>query len=1145
MTETPPVRSRASRALARLVASRWTAVISVVVALALVATVVVVGVAKVTPTRTSVESDTAPTAFPSILVATTSPAVTRGQNVALAVRSDSAAPVAAVELWDGDHLYLRATNPSSIAQGGRHVMNLSLDYLPLVAGIHILMARVITRTGQVAQTAPVTAPILDAKGDVGQATAPIVSGAAEVTPIPTQVSIHTVPGDTVSSVARRLDVRPEQLVFDPTSEKSHFRFAPHSTASAPLVSRETAKAATPQVSPAGWQNELTASVADCTVTLKSPVASKLAVYASTPLQSGFVRVGDVSSGAPFTSATFPIGPSTVMVYKAGTITSTLTGDSAPSAPLSVVIPDKCEGAGWKGTAKVVNGMLITDTSVTNPYAYISVDQKTWQRVPAAAGQFLQTGAVNDLRSFITLDAFDQLNIEVWSSNSGTATLAGTGSFCRADMPNQNPAKSSKSHTACTPPGASPEDGTIGEGTALTLTATGASTIAPKLNLDKKTPTLTDEATDPSYFLTQHLKLSKDVPITFTAKLPDPPTNSRYEYQFTYFPISPGSPVTNPPGLLFSTYTSQPTITVHPWQWHDETLADLGSSSLSTSDGNLDLQDEMAASIARANLGNGKHLVDSLYVRVVEVKNNDGMVPDTSLGVASRSIEIDMADPHSYTPLTDPVAYISPGIDTPAPNQSLDGSCFVVDRYPTPGTYVQDPENDPANIGSEVSQYGAFRDQNDNVYGTNSDNAIAQRIWKQNTDYCLDPNAVAEREQDADNAAAAAQDDCNALCVLAAVAIGAVVGFAVGGPFGAVAGALLGGALALTAGPLVAQYEDLLKQFWDQVATLYNSIYSAVIDIVADFNPICLAAGAASASAQQACEKISEVAESAIVTAVTGLPPSLPLSSEIGALAKGAVTQFMIGAMDAGLGELGLSCDTFTLSGQDAELGDFASSHGGDAAKNALATAKTPDGSYSGCQALASVIVSDAQTQATDLYGTTVSGMMGISYTPGLVLDPVANTSPIVHVAAPAPTPAKGAETSCPVVANVTVHGVQNDIDDNNPSVPTYSTYEADFRLAPISGTLAPSPTDPGGPWSVDLSIPVLAGPYVQSGDSLGAALATGGITPSTTPEPYLRVKVDSPCFTQTLSFVAGYETTGDSYSEHAYIVDERPVALYH
>ena len=92
-------------ALARLAGAPWFAAVSALIAVVLVATAVVVWVAKFDPLAPRVQaSQFAPSAFPPSIVASSSPAVVRGETVGLDIQSLAATEVASLELWDGDQL---------------------------------------------------------------------------------------------------------------------------------------------------------------------------------------------------------------------------------------------------------------------------------------------------------------------------------------------------------------------------------------------------------------------------------------------------------------------------------------------------------------------------------------------------------------------------------------------------------------------------------------------------------------------------------------------------------------------------------------------------------------------------------------------------------------------------------------------------------------------------------------------------------------------------------------------------------------------------------------------------------------------------------------------------------------------------------
>lgn len=126
--------------------------------------------------------------------------------------------------------------------------------------------------------------------------------------------------------------------------------------------------------------------------------------------------------------------------------------------------------------------------------------------------------------------------------------------------------------------------------------------------------------------------------------------------------------------------------------------------------------------------------------------------------------------------------------------------------------------------------------------------------------------------------------------------------------------------------------DKAAKVWDVIAMVYNKIVDTVVTILAKLNPYCLqAAIAAQASgsigfskdvqdtakaASDLCEKVSKVATKAVVSAVMasfGLPPELPTSEQLEAMAKGDLTEIAVAYLE----NLGVPCEDLTVDAQTA------------------------------------------------------------------------------------------------------------------------------------------------------------------------------------------------------------------------------------
>ena len=113
----------------------------------------------------------------------------------------------------------------------------------------------------------------------------------------------------------------------------------------------------------------------------------------------------------------------------------------------------------------------------------------------------------------------------------------------------------------------------------------------------------------------------------------------------------------------------------------------------------------------------------------------------------------------------------------------------------------------------------------------------------------------------------------------------------------------------------ATVEKQLEAFWNLIASAYNKAYQFVLTLAADLNPVCIGVNAfagSSSGAADACAAVTKAVASAAITSLTGLPAGLPMTSTLEAVASGQVGAIATAAMNLGLGQLGLSCDDFTV-----------------------------------------------------------------------------------------------------------------------------------------------------------------------------------------------------------------------------------------
>ena len=1183
--ESAQAQPRAPRGgwLRRILASRITTVVACVLA----AAVLVAGTISVmrwldnSPQQLTVGAPM-PSAFPLFVSPASSPFIQRGETIGVTISSDPAHPIERLELWADDQPYIVIDDPDLIPQSANGTVQLTLDYVPVIAGAHTLMARAIDSKGSVALSAPFAAPVMDQPYDIALVGPVVASGSAS------DMRFHSAPGDTIETIANRLGVLPSAIgAFEPFEVGAVLPTGTALVARIPSLDGLEAKLRYPT---SDWMVKLTAKVSDCSVTVTSNATYDLRVYGG----GGMVAIGDLPAGGELVLGTLPIGPTILAGFKAGQTSPTLTGEDAPTAPVTVVIPDECAKSGWTGDAIISGGLLITEAPVSFPYAYVSIDKQAWQRVPAAEGTYFASGetTVSDLRSYLSLTAYDQVDLEVWSSSSGMASFAASGQFCRTSMKNAGGLGSSQSGGECDPPGDSP--GQLGGG-------------APLLSLDLSIVKLEGKAVQGvaiNDYAPDEAQVGVTGPATITLK-----TNAAelgYDnvlYQFSYFPLSEASLLPNAPGV-FNTIggPANGTMSFNPWTWHDLKLTD---EQLEGS-GDLALDDEMALTIARNKLLEGHNLVDDLYVRAISFNTDPVTKKIVPGGGATASMAVTMPSglDGTWPEIANPTLSITPGVDQNASSNGVNrdaswgwdpsiqfygttevtNNCLEIVQYPQPGTYLAYPTYGPVSrktvnaFGVDVTSreyslgylqpgdyYGPPREGYTQIFDGQfgySDLEAAKRLWPTaDYIYCQDVGSYGKRYTAAYEAAKEAAK-CTLGCVLAFVFYGAITGLQAGGPWGALIGAIAGLAVGLISVANPAFYADI-KQAWDEIAGFFNKVYDKISEWAAKVNLVCIGIGAISDSdeAQDICNKISDTAGKAVIYYYTGIPPSLKTSAELEALADGNLEKAIVVLIDKLLAELGvqgLSCETLTLDAdKTAAMNKVADQFDVDVA-DLNAAAKNSNGELSACTAIAKTLTKKMRSAINERQGALMQAITGMPSYPGLITSLVADTTPTIRISGDI-TDSSSVGATCPAIIN------QKVTEDGH----TYQwpAYQATLkRYYGIETAAGPLPADTPY-WSVEMPVGVSPQarwyPFDRTNDATKAELSnldeqegsdpryryvdTTKLIPlsgaATKDLPYLVVEVDSPCFDSIL------QISVDKYSvpfgsAGAFALDNRSVVGY-
>lgn len=1152
--------TRPSSRLSGIAHRRWFAILSVVLAAVLVVSAGVVAAIKFWPHSTDTQdlAEQAPVAFGTTIIAEGPQVMTRGDKLSLRIEVDAPAPVATLELWDGGDLYYTVDAPDG---------DVAIDYVPVLAGAHLLTARAALASGATSISSPLQLAVDD------RPPATWVIG-PEATPGGKQaensVVVDSSPGDTPLILSLRLGIDVSKLLLfgggSPTPPDPDTPLAPGTPILAPIVSQKAAAAMTGfgPLLPKIDIPTLAVSVTDCVATVTiDQTDKKWALYASTPLRPGMLRVGDVSKGAPFSLGSLPLGPTVFVAYRVGTTPADLGIDNIPTLPVQAVVPDDCLSRGWTGDAKVVNGVLITDNAFDHPYAYVSVDAGPWVRVPGAGGTSLENTQLNDVRTWLSKIKYDRADVEVWQSVNGGSQRVAEGHFCLKDVPGAALEDGSGSGSSCSPlPSPQPVDGGTGVPT-VTLTASAEQadvstgpfgTTDPSKLIEQQLAQASDAtaslgyADDPA--ISQKITLDEDRAVTLTATATGTQSTHFIEFQFSFFPISPQTASLKPPGVFFTkdidvSKNSDGSVgaqyVAHPWAWKDSKPEWKDSTSFQAGGDQLSLDDEIAYALAQQRLTQGQDLVEDIYVRAVPVER---LYYGTRVTAPpSRNAFITMPPPAGKFTIDDAGLFLQPGLDTTAPDNAYGGRCLEVKAYP-------DRPALPSSTDPKIWTPYAFANNNWQMAHLMFPDTAAV--------YCLDPNAPDIRAA----RAAAEADDCGLGCILTGIVIGLAVGFATGGPVGAVIGALAGAALAFAAPGALSDALHALQELWDIIVQVYNSTYQAVLTLAAELNPICLQAKAienaadASSTVSDVCKSVTKVVTSAAITYTTGLPPSLPTSSELVDIAQGKLSAVIELGMDYALSQVGLSCDDVSVDGGTAAdlIGVGNDALGSADTATALDAARTPSGGYSLCTGVANLVSSEIRQEVGSWYNKTMSQLMETWLPDGMVTSPVTDTTPVLTIRGAVPQAEIDDGSvfigqTCPAIVNMTVN---TPIEVSNVAGPDFDgsaghhSVLRSFVFKPISTTLIAKHGPAAGflradNWVGQVSIPVLPREY-EWNNQTAAFLKKVDTNPDPS-RPYLEVTVDSPCFSAVQTLTAG-KFPGGSATWSAFQTDARTIRYY-
>ncbi len=1079
----------------------------------------------------------APSDFALDLLAASSPMVSRGQPVTLMVSGPPDAELDRVELWQDGRLVYELDDLDAVAGSATGQVRFAMDLVPMTAGGHLALARAYDTAGRMAQTAPVAIPALDLPADLGDFTAENADGAG----LWPGLRLSSAPGESLASIGDRLGVDAASLVSADGTTMAQAPLPLGTLVTGTVPPRDQVKL--PRTLSDDELSYLNAVVDGCDVIVTAELASDLRIYGG----PGLVALGELPAGGELRLTTLPIGPTMLVGYPPASAAS----EAKPSFPIMVTIPDACARDGWTGDAYVTGGLMLTDYSIPQPYAYIAVDKGPWQRVPLQEGSYLNgsSTALTDLRPYLNLTAYDQIDLEVWSGSRGEGPVA-SGHFCRADTSHLGAQGGSGSAGECAPVGPV-VPGAPGGATTLTLTIDAQAVPGTGANTSVTSFTKMIQLSTPPPGIAFYAQQQEPVDIRFSTDAVEAGAAGDVYYQFSYLPLTAGSAGMNLPGVFRTERAAADgSLVIDPWAWHS---AKVTPESLDEVD-KLSLTDEVAWGIARQRLLEGRSLIDTVYVRAVTATTTvTGALVPAGAASASAVIQLPTLFAGDHPSIANPQLSLMPGRVLPdvyaaSTTDRFTGAatsamppCHAVVRYPKADTYAMYPGSwnyrGPDGKTYAAIPLGANPDMYPRIPDSGmSDLTVAKQAWPSgDVIYCLDHAADNKREQSAIKAQRAAQE-CGLGCIISMIAYGALQGFVVGGPYGALVGAFAGLGLGL-ASAVDPNFYALVKQAWDAIASVYNAVFTQVWKVVEALNPICATMGLASQKAVDTCNGAFYAVGSAAFTYYTGAPPSLPNSTQALAAAEGDLSALIQVSLDQLLKSLGLSCDTFTLSaGGMAILNGVATSQGIDASDLAVAT--NSGGTISGCAAIANVMAKSVMAMDAHRQGQIMAAYTGEPAVPGLLLAPVGNSQPTLRISAPRTDPdALVRSLSCPFVANVEI------TEDGSTR-----------RLLPLEGVLqakAPKRSLTGklviADWTTELVIPASHAPYSATNGATWwiepASANVREVVPAAAGAPYLHIAVDSPCFDSTLALDA--PRYGANVAANAgYVLDTRPIRTY-
>lgn len=609
----------------------------------------------------------------------------------------------------------------------------------------------------------------------------------------------------------------------------------------------------------------------CTYEVRASGADgDLVLYAAHLGSVGFERIGEIPLDGAYT----------VTTYTGGLVILTAGPEGAPTTtpPLGLAVSPDCVKDLWQGDASLVDGILtIPQVDHGTMYLYLSVDNEPAARVPMSGNGFTASSRKIDVSKELPVLDGTTLHLEVWSydgENTSTAKMIASGEATLPPgmTPSQLIGEPTNSWIVLTPSVATPKDAFLDvrwraasprveravlQITTQPVTRTNTSLVPPGLVASK---VLVSQGKDPAGHGTRG---STNVVIDDLLGLqgqPVQPQGLPYEALKSATELVLGTPV-DPP--ILDVMSIDPSL-------FDEIVSDAEFSP--------DITVQGSYPPTTPGLTYWLRIVPMISTGEPTDGGGDGTAGFMPLGLASASARFDGPIP------TDPpqVGMGYTAIDF-NPGQAANPQLAACVRV----TSVPWKNPDDQTWKQELSAKG--------VALTNPFEAmVVQPFFPTAKTYCPgDWNTVTV---------------CTTEQWLCDLWNGVKSG--------------------------LATIAEVAVKIWDAIAWAYNGLIDVTVTLLSKLNPYCVAATLAAKAAGdldfgpgipnptkgagELCEKISKTVIKGVVSTLLisfGLPPELPTSGQLAAIAEGNLTELAVGF----LRDLGVPCDSLTLGPAEAAL----------------------------------------------------------------------------------------------------------------------------------------------------------------------------------------------------------------------------------